>query len=188
MRVRDITNQRFGKLIAIERTATPEGRKGSYWKCQCDCGSVAIVALGNLGRCIFSCGCLHRKTCGDRARKPLEEVIVTQILSYYKRNAKLRNIPWLLTRDQFRGLILSPCFYCGETKGNSTKTTWSAKGGPNREMTNNGIDRKDNTLGYSLDNSVSCCKHCNFAKHSFTLDEFREWIIKTNRYLESNPW
>ena len=28
----------------------------------------------------------------------------------------------------------------------------------------NGIDRKDNTIGYSFDNCVSCCGDCNYSK------------------------
>jgi hypothetical protein len=31
------------------------------WLCRCDCGTQKEVAQGNLGRCIFSCGCLHKE-------------------------------------------------------------------------------------------------------------------------------
>jgi 5-methylcytosine-specific restriction endonuclease McrA len=43
-----------------------------------------------------------------------------------------------------------------------------------------GIDRIDNTLGYNIENCVSCCKDCNRAKSDKTLNEFKEWI--TNLY------
>ena len=32
----DITNQRFGHLVAIEKVASRSGK--TYWKCRCDCG------------------------------------------------------------------------------------------------------------------------------------------------------
>lgn len=54
----DITGQRFGKLIALEPT---EKRRGSFviWKCQCDCGNICEVSLGNLRNGdTKSCGCI----------------------------------------------------------------------------------------------------------------------------------
>lgn len=30
-----------------------------------------------------------------------------------------------------------------------------------------GLDRKDNDLGYTLENSIPCCSHCNFFKGKF---------------------
>jgi len=54
----DITGQRFGKLIALEPT---EKRRGSnvIWKCQCDCGNICEVSLGNLrNEDTKSCGCI----------------------------------------------------------------------------------------------------------------------------------
>jgi len=50
----DITHQRFGKLVAIERM------KDSHWLCQCDCGNRKEIRLNNLNSGdIKSCGCLR---------------------------------------------------------------------------------------------------------------------------------
>ncbi len=46
------------------------------------------------------------------------------------------------------------------------------------EYAHNGVDRLDNAKGYTLENSVPCCKHCNIAKRSMTVDEFKQWISK----------
>ncbi len=58
--IKDISGQRFGKLIAIK----PSGKtkKGTVWLCKCDCGNVVTVQQGELhsGR-TQSCGCLRRK-------------------------------------------------------------------------------------------------------------------------------
>lgn len=54
----DITNQRFGKLVAIEKTE--KRHQGSVvWKCQCDCGNICEAPANALraGR-KYSCGCL----------------------------------------------------------------------------------------------------------------------------------
>lgn len=54
----DITGQRFGKLIALERIPSKNKNKHTRWKCLCDCGNTVSVDLGNLmsGKS-KSCGC-----------------------------------------------------------------------------------------------------------------------------------
>ena len=54
----DISNKRFGKLVAIEPT---EDRSGSsvIWKCQCDCGTICYKSSSMLVTGgVKSCGCL----------------------------------------------------------------------------------------------------------------------------------
>lgn len=60
---RNLTNQRFGRLIAIEKV-NKTGQ--SQWLCKCDCGNVTIVASNNLIRKnTLSCGCYQK----DRTSK-----------------------------------------------------------------------------------------------------------------------
>lgn len=57
--IKDLTNQRFGRLIAIERT---NQRKGNcfLWRCKCDCGNEVLVRTYFLTHKISqSCGCLQ---------------------------------------------------------------------------------------------------------------------------------
>lgn len=55
-KVRDITGQRFGKLVAVEPAFRKNG--AAYWLCACDCGNKKVIRLGDLsqGR-TKSCGC-----------------------------------------------------------------------------------------------------------------------------------
>lgn len=57
----DLTNQRFGSLVAIEIAPSfiqPSGKKVSAWKCQCDCGNTVNVRTDNLRNGhTTSCGC-----------------------------------------------------------------------------------------------------------------------------------
>lgn len=56
----DLTNQRFGKLIALERM--PSRNKSTYWKCQCDCGNICEVRTYFLkSGHTTSCGCISSK-------------------------------------------------------------------------------------------------------------------------------
>ena len=57
----DLTGQRFGRLIAIERVGTDKHRN-AVWLCQCDCGNTTTVACNELRRGrTNSCGCLGRE-------------------------------------------------------------------------------------------------------------------------------
>ena len=42
----DITNQRFGHLMAIEKA--PSKGKKTYWLCKCDCGTIKEIQTGHL--------------------------------------------------------------------------------------------------------------------------------------------
>lgn len=61
----DLTGQRFGRLIVIERAENGNHNK-ARWVCQCDCGSKTIAATTQLKtNRKRSCGCLQR----DRAKE-----------------------------------------------------------------------------------------------------------------------
>lgn len=52
----DLTNQRFGMLIALKRVQSKNGH--TYWLCQCDCGNQKEIQTSHL-TCgtVQSCGC-----------------------------------------------------------------------------------------------------------------------------------
>jgi len=56
--IKDLAGQRFGRLIAIERTGEKKG--SSYiWRCRCDCGRESLVSSNALlSGNTRSCGCL----------------------------------------------------------------------------------------------------------------------------------
>ena len=62
----DITDQRFGRLVAVSVYGKTRRGNHTLWKCRCDCGKTRNVYLTNLNRGISkSCGCLKR----ERARQ-----------------------------------------------------------------------------------------------------------------------
>lgn len=62
MAMKDITGQRFGKLIAIKPTDKRNGTN-VIWELKCDCGNITYADTGNLGDgSTRSCGCLLRDT------------------------------------------------------------------------------------------------------------------------------
>jgi len=57
----DLTSKVFGRLTVLERD---RNRKGTYWKCRCECGNVKTIKASSLTRKhpTRSCGCLKRET------------------------------------------------------------------------------------------------------------------------------
>jgi len=79
MQSKDITGQRFGRLVAIERAGKPTGTQTTYrWRCRCDCGKIVTVTLNSLttGK-TQSCGCLQKEAeeRGKKVNQPTHEII-----------------------------------------------------------------------------------------------------------------
>ena len=64
----DLTGQRFGRAIALERDYGFKGQ--AYWRCVCDCGKFFSTASHSLrvGDC-KSCGCLNSEKARERSTK-----------------------------------------------------------------------------------------------------------------------
>lgn len=71
----DLTGQRFGRLLVIERVDRSKlnyvlpGRQ-LYWLCKCDCGEELVVASSSLlsGK-TKSCGCLRIEFAGSLVKR-----------------------------------------------------------------------------------------------------------------------
>lgn len=76
---KDITNQKFGNLTAIE--PTQDRKHGSVvWKCQCDCGNIHYTTAELLlnGR-TKSCGCVH-----SRGNQKIQQILSQLNLTFLK--------------------------------------------------------------------------------------------------------
>lgn len=94
-----------------------------------------------------------------------------KVVSYYKRCAKNRDLSFNLTNEEVYTFFTNDCHYCGAYPA----TVYKHKSG---NFVYNGIDRKDNDLGYTKENCVSCCKMCNLAKRDVSYEDFLKWIQK----------
>lgn len=86
---KDITGQRFGRLVAIKSTGEKTG--GYYlWLCECDCGNDAIVRLTNLtqGR-TSSCGCLQIELSKLRGKSSIKKTHQSNIENDNKEHTRL---------------------------------------------------------------------------------------------------
>lgn len=95
-------------------------------------------------------------------RKGYRGYLEANTIDDIRTKAKQRGKTWTLTPIEAFTLITSNCTYCGFSP------SWPA--------TRVGIDRVDNSIGYTADNCVSCCSTCNSAKGEKTVDAFTAWI------------
>jgi len=168
----DLTGQKFGRLTVIRRSY-PNGNSGEpRWLCKCECGKETVVKGACLRKGeIRSCGCLRKELARNRRILPLGLASMKSVIDSYKRNAKIRGIEWNLIEEQFAEITKKDCYYCGAKPNNKRYQPRN-----NGEYIYNGIDRKDNTKGYTIDNVVPCCSICNMAKSNLTEQEFKDWI------------
>lgn len=112
--------------------------------------------------------------------KSLDDSIIDMrrvVLNDYKSGAKGRDLIFTLTDEEFYHIVQQPCKYCGRQFTN-IKTPQQMPGTSKKRLSfrYTGVDRINSLEGYTLENSVSCCKTCNRAKNNSTLQEFEEWI------------
>ena len=169
---------RYGRLLVLEDLGTYNSGE-CLLGCKCDCGNmVAVKSRGVLEKKVVSCGCknLERlKTMGGLNKMELGQSSFNQIFYNYKKSAKKRGYNFDLSEAQFRDIAEKECKYCGSHRG--TKA-YSSKGTFGHYFYT-GIDRVDNTKGYTIENSVPCCKQCNIAKGVLGEMDFYDWIKKT---------
>lgn len=118
-----------------------------------------------------------------------DKVNISKKIYDYKYSAEKRGKDYELTDEQTQDLIMDICYYCGrkpnldldlknDTNENNDECDVEAN-----VIGLNGIDRKNNDKGYTIDNVVSCCQMCNYMK--FAMDE-HEFIFSIEHILTMN--
>lgn len=180
-RLADRAGQRFGKLTAIRRVESSAQKRGTVrWLCVCDCGNEVIAAGADLVRGhTKSCGCMRN---GPRGGYVAGDAAWNKAFRTYQQNARTRDLSWDLSLADFKRLASLTCFYCGAAP------SMTMKGSPGSgDCIYNGLDRIDNTLGYSLANVITACKICNHAKRDLSYDDFLAWIARLTEYHFFHP-
>jgi len=161
------------KLTLLEPTKMRSTNGCVIWKCLCECGNISYHVGYQVKRNIItSCGC-------GRRSKNLKESISKMLYQDYKWRAKKKNVEFLLTHEEFKEMIFNACYYCGS---DPSVTKRNNKFKSDFQILTNGIDRKNNDVGYTKENCVSCCKICNKAKNNLTYNEWMNWLNRVSKY------
>jgi len=168
---KDISGQKFGKLVALEPTNKRTTYGGVIWRCLCDCGNEAEVACRHLivtkyeGKGTRSCGCLWIE---KQYKLPEGESSFNRLFYDYKKKAKYREIEFSLSKEEFKDITNKNCFYCGTLPHQKQRSGRRLNG----RYIYNGVDRVDNNIGYIMENCVPCCGICNKMKRDISKEDF----------------
>lgn len=95
-----------------------------------------------------------------------------------RKNAKLRGFD--LSLEDFIELSQKNCYYCGASPAISKgHREWSAY------VKMNGLDRINNSKGYTLNNVCACCRICNTAKGTMSREEFLAWAFRLVQHQQN---
>lgn len=177
------SGDKFNRLTILSYSHSDK-RWRKWYNVKCECGSEKVVmgsamTSGNTK----SCGCYATKERQNR-RISKNHSEITAIILGYKRHAERRGFKWMLQRNDVEAIIIKDCHYCGAPPNNIKKTKNSIENGLNYS----GIDRIDSLKDYTIENTVPCCRICNYAKSNLTLKEFQEWAVKLGKKAMAVQW
>jgi len=174
---RNLTNQRFGKLIALSLVSV----KPPIWKCQCDCDEVVEVRASYLLGGKKDCGCSYKggvpqQVGGRAAAVKLRKRPFESLYNSLCRRAKHKKLEILTYEEFIPFTTVKNCHYCDES------LVWIKYRISQLGQAVN-LDRKDSNSGYIKENVVPCCCRCNRAKlNHFTYDEW----VKIGAFIRDN--
>lgn len=183
----DIINLEVGYLTVKEYLYSEANKNGignhHYYNCTCKCGNEHIVKRKSLLKTeVKSCGCLSKENAKVQSSKNRKyngnDGFYEALYNVNKNQSKYRKIEFNISKEEHKNLILQNCHYCGLPPHNTYRNKWL-----HGELKYNGLDRKDGSKGYTIDNLVTCCIFCNKAKNTMKYEEFIDYI---NRLIEFN--
>jgi hypothetical protein len=178
----------IGKVTIIEfdRVEEGKGRNVYYYKYKCICGNIETAPKYSLSqskkfRNTYCCSTCRKdkisewaKTASVKYKDPIEGKC-SILFSNYRSKCKKKSWVFNLTFDQFKQLVTSNCHYCNLEPNKCRKDRSKSRLGLSRVYFN-GVDRIDSSIGYNIDNVVSCCEDCNKAKRNLSYTQFLNLI------------
>lgn len=144
------------------------GKSYVKWLVECNtCKNKTWKFSNTFNKLKFGC-----KICYDNSMKKFDgSSAISKAYISLKNNAIPRGYSVDIDKQVFYEIASQPCYYCGaEPPEKNGVKEW------NGTAKINGIDRVDNSKGYTIENSVSCCYDCNQMKSNRTLDNFMKKI------------
>jgi hypothetical protein len=113
----------------------------------------------------------HREKPGYREKHRSYRETPKMMMHLYRKGAEKRGLPFEITLEYLtEHLWQKPCSYCGCAI---------------RTM---GLDRVNNTEGYTITNTIPCCSTCNFMKLKSSREDFiakcRQIVAYTTRIVD----
>jgi hypothetical protein len=179
-RIKIAKGERFGRLTYIREVNPPVCVKKSQHRIglfKCDCGKTHTTRFNSVrtGHAT-SCGCFHAeltKKLGESNKIAVGQASKNALYSKYRQGALKRGLAFDIDMELFEKITKENCHYCNQLPTQEYKNR-SANG----TYLHNGIDRVNNTIGYTVSNCVACCWICNKMKGTLTSTEFYNQVKK----------
>jgi len=180
------TGNIYGDLTVVDRAGSADNGSAT-WLCQCKCGNTVVARGSDLRRgYTVSCGCRQSgaprwrndNKGHDYCRLEKGKAAFNYLLCRYRSAATRRGYSWELDRKQFKKLTSSNCYYCGRPPEQVI-----SRNDYYGDYVYNGVDRKDNDIGYLPENVVPCCGDCNRFKGVMHHDRFTEMVTQIAKNL-----
>ena len=174
--IKDITGQRFGRLVALEHVGFSSNRV-TLWKCRCDCGNTIIVREGNLNSGKSqSCGCLNvERTKEANLRHGMAHTRLYNIWS------KMKERCYNTTRKAYKNYGGKGVHVCDEWRNDFQKFyDWAINNGYKENLT---IDRINSNGNYEPSN----CRWITLSENT-RLKYESDFITVRNLSLTIHDW
>lgn len=167
----DITNQSFNKWKVIKRDKT-DSHGTIHWLCQCECGNFGIVQ----GKSLKDGHSRQCKECGFKVAgvKRTKSPINSKLFQGIKGNAKTRNIPFNITKEEIYELYLRQDGKCAITHIPIEVIISHKEFNDERTNIDNlgSLDRIDSSKSYEIENIQWVHKTINKMKQDLQQEEF----------------
>ena len=183
----DLTGKKFGRLKVISILKERGNKNQIKWKCVCDCGNNHIVTGESLraGK-TKSCGCLKKEMKAHNYNNDRVDAILRIQYFHLGRRHNKKFKTKIISFNRFKELSFKKCKYCGLISSKIIEDRYcdmkSKKKISDTNISINGIDRVNSSLGYTKNNTVACCLYCNRAKMDMERNDFLEFIKRAYKY------
>jgi hypothetical protein len=122
-----------------------------------------------------TCSKCRQQNAIDKSKsRSTEDTIKNILYRRYKYGATSRGIAFNLSKSELINIVNKDCIYCGKTPEHTKSSIRISRN--NYNFKHNSIDRFDNSIGYTIDNAVSCCITCNMMKKNLDVKDFLNHI------------
>lgn len=174
-------NNKIGEWTILDNPIRIKNSPNSklVWTLQCSCGNTRkaeMYLINEIRAALDKDGYAACRKCKEsrlRLLKP-EYTKFNGVYTDYKHKALVRTTvnEFSLTKEDAYKMFSANCHYCNLPPSN----VYLNKRSGLPETKYSGIDRVDSSKGYTVENTVPCCKQCNYAKLTMTEQEFYDWV------------
>lgn len=179
----DLTNQRFGKLVALKLSNERTTAKLRIWECRCDCGKIKKVVAKSLRNGMTkSCGCEAHPSKSKNVNWKGYGEISLDFYTTLRRNAQSRFLSFEVSIEYLWELFLKQDRRCAL----SGRLLQFGRINKDRANTTVSIDRINSSKGYVEGNVQWVHKKINIMKNVYSQEEFLNLckeVVKHNKNL-----